>query len=284
MFGTIVLQARSTCLLNNDHVGGKHNSMDVRTALNDYYSSITLLQPLTQAGYRQRLDVFCAWCEAQQPPIALEHINAQAVNRFVEHLKVTHKSHKVAYPELSTFTLVGYVRNIQFFLNWCLGEEAYDTILRPSTIRRIKRPRVAKYLIEIFTQEQLQGLFDACEQEFTVQLQDRNRTIVAVLLDTGLRASELCHLTIGNTHLDPRDPYVKVMGKGLKEREVGPLGKLARKELKHYLDMYRKGAELTDLVFLNRFSKPLTVSGLEDIITTLGERAGITGVRCSPTL
>jgi site-specific recombinase XerD len=87
----------------------------------------------------------------------------------------------------------------------------------------------------------------------------------------------------GNVHLDPDDPYIKVMGKGQKEREIGPLGELSRGELAHYLGTYRTGAELADPVFLNRFGRPLTVDGgLEDMIATLGKRANIEGVRCSP--
>lgn len=255
--------------------------MDVRTTLEDYYGSITLLRPLVQQGYHQKLDVFLAWCEAEN--IQLEQINANAVNRFVEHLKSTHTSHKASKPELSSYTLAGYVRVILSFLIWCLSEEAYDNYVKPRVVSKIKKPRVTKCMIEVFTQPQLQALFDACEQEFTAHLRSRNRTIVAVLLDTGIRASELCGLTIGNTHLDPGDPYIKVLGKGSKWREVGPLGEMARKELAHYLSTYRSGAEHTDRVFLNRFRKPLTVDGgLEDLIATLGKRAGITGVRCSP--
>ena len=254
--------------------------MQIREALQDYYGSITLLRPKVQAGYKQRLDVFCAWCESQG--ITLEHINANVVNTFVAHLKATHVSHKAGKPELSTFTLAGYVRNIQQWLNWCLYEEAYDAVVKPRIVKRIKRPKVDKHLIETFTQSQLQGLLDACQEEFTVQLRDRNRTIVMLLLDTGIRASELCGLTVGNVHLDPNDAFIRVFGKGQKEREIGPLGELARKELAHYLKVYRKGAAHTDLVFLNRFREPLTVWGLDDMIATLGRRAGIEGVRCSP--
>ncbi len=259
--------------------------MDVRTALQDYYGSITLLEPKTQLGYHQCLDVFCAWCEAQQPPIALEHITANVVNRFVEHLKATHTPHKAGKPELSTFTLARYVRCVQFLLNWCMGEEAYDTILRPSAIKRIKRPKVAKYLIETFTKEQLQALFDACANEYNAHLQARDRAILAVLLDTGIRASELSHLTIGNVHTDLHDPYIKVMGKGSKEREIGPLGKFARQELTYYLNTYRSGAEYAERVFLNRNNhqdKYLSSGGLLQLIERLGRWANIQGVRCSP--
>jgi integrase/recombinase XerD len=53
--------------------------------------------------------------------------------------------------------------------------------------------------------------------------------------------------------------------------------------VKPCLGTYRTSAELADPVFLNRFGRPLTVDGgLEDMIATLGKRANIQGVRCSP--
>ena len=106
--------------------------MDVRTALNDYYGSITLLRPLVQQGYRQRLEVFVKWCEEND--IQLEQINDKVTQAFVAHLKNTHKPNKASKTELSSFTLMGYVRNIQFWLNWCLGEETYDSILSPRVV------------------------------------------------------------------------------------------------------------------------------------------------------
>ena len=71
-------------------------------------------------------------------------------------------------------------------------------------------------------------------------------TIVAVLVDTGIRADELCTLTIANTHLDARDAYVRVHGKGNKWREIG-LGDTARRHLKTYLRHFRAEAAPTDI-------------------------------------
>ena len=45
----------------------------------------------------------------------------------------------------------------------------------------------------------------------------RDYTIMLLLLDTGIRVSELCGLTLEQVHED----YITVFGKGRKEREVG---------------------------------------------------------------
>ena len=103
-----------------------------------------------------------------------------------------------------------------------------------------------------------------------------------MLLDTGVRASELVGLTLDCTWLDPDDSYLKVMGKGRKEREV-PLGRTARTALRRYITRYRKPRTAAEQhVFLGRTGEPLQVSGLEQIVRPIGQRARIKGVRCSP--
>jgi site-specific recombinase XerD len=73
----------------------------------------------------------------------------------------------------------------------------------------------------------------------------RDTTILAVLLDTGVRADELCTLTIGNVSLArniQEDSYITVMGKGRKQREI-PLGDKSRRALNRYMCEFRKDAK-----------------------------------------
>lgn len=57
-----------------------------------------------------------------------------------------------------------------------------------------------------------------------------------MLLDTGLRASELVGLTMDNINLE--DSIVKVFGKGSKERLV-PIGSRVQRTLRKYIHKYR---------------------------------------------
>jgi integrase/recombinase XerD len=90
-----------------------------------------------------------------------------------------------------------------------------------------------------------------------------------LLLDTGIRVSELCSLTVEQVHED----YIKVFGKGRKEREVGihpGVGKLLWK----YLAQYRRPAS-PDIreVFLNVCGQPLLPNGVEQLASA-DQRAG----------
>src|SRR5437867_1096862 len=65
----------------------------------------------------------------------------------------------------------------------------------------------------------------------------RDRAILEVLYASGLRVSELCGLNIS----DVDDAFVKVRGKGSKERLV-PIAKSAVAHVDHYLIHFRGGS------------------------------------------
>ncbi len=87
----------------------------------------------------------------------------------------------------------------------------------------------------------------------------RNRAIIETLYSCGLRVSELTNLKISNLY--PNEGFVKVTGKGNKERLV-PLGRKALHEIDTYLKDSRSklkiGVGHEDFVFLNRRGKQLT--------------------------
>jgi site-specific recombinase XerD len=60
----------------------------------------------------------------------------------------------------------------------------------------------------------------------------RNRSMLSILLDCGLRASELLSLQLGD--VDPQAGLFEVVGKGSKTRTVA-IGNFARRELWAYL-------------------------------------------------
>ncbi len=253
--------------------------MDIKQAATEYLKSIKRLTDGTRRGYEQRLGVFIEWCVEHN--IELAEIRNVAVDDFVEYLRAHHHSAYHSRSEVSTHTLAGYVRVIKVFLAYCLEDEKISQQVSESAVRRIKLPKRTKNIVQIFSEQDIQALFKACNQEFDVHLQERDRAILSVLLDTGVRAAELCGLTIEHAHLEADDPHIKVLGKGSKWREVG-LGKLSREALQYYITTYRADAVATSKVFIGRYNEPLTVSGLEKLIMRLGKFAAITNVRCSP--
>jgi integrase/recombinase XerD len=81
----------------------------------------------------------------------------------------------------------------------------------------------------------------------------RDKAILAILLDTGIRAEEMCGLTLENLHIGGSESYIRVVGKGRKEREVG-LGKQAALAVQRYLSRARPKSE-APTVFLTHARK-----------------------------
>ncbi|NJK88298.1 MAG: tyrosine recombinase [Myxococcales bacterium] len=81
---------------------------------------------------------------------------------------------------------------------------------------------------------------------------DRDRAMLLLLYGAGLRVSELVHLRLEQLYLD--DGFVRIMGKGSKERVV-PMGPVVSELLARYLAVERVallGARLNDHVFPGR--------------------------------
>jgi len=173
---------------------------------------------------------------------------------------------------LSPFTIHGYVRTLKVFSTW-LVEEGFTS--KP-LFARLKRPKLGKPMIQILSHQEINSIVNAINPNSF--LGGRMYAIVLLLLDTGIRASECCNLTLGNTHMD--EGYIKVLGKGSKER-IAPFGGTTKKALIRYTTAWRPEPEhdLIDSFFLSPQGKPLTYSGLSQALKRLGRRTGVPRLR-----
>ena len=165
---------------------------------------------------------------------------------------------------LSPISVAGYVRGLKAFGGWCATDELADA----AALRGLQRPRVPHKLVEPLDDVALRRMLDAASV--------RDRAIVLLMLDTGLRLSELAGLRPSD--LRP-DGSLKVMGKGARERIV-PVGGVARQALARSL----RQASVTDAdaaIFRARGGGALGARGVQQVFKRLKTRAGIPG-RCSP--
>lgn len=99
-----------------------------------------------------------------------------------------------------------------------------------------------------------------------------------LLLDTGLRLSEVSGLRMDNINFN--ENYIKVMGKGAKERIV-PLQRKLKKLLKDYL-VHRGSEPDHDFVFVTIDNEPASNRGIQERIEIISKKAGVTELRTSP--
>ena len=101
----------------------------------------------------------------------------------------------------------------------------------------------------------------------------RNKAIVLLMLDTGVRASELCNATIGDCDL--QSSRIKVFGKGRKERII-EFSPITGKAIWKYL-AGRQNREAGDWLFLTDDGRKMGRNTLALLIARIGERAGVKG-------
>jgi site-specific recombinase XerD len=254
--------------------------MDIGEAVADYLNDMKHLDKFTLRGYHDRLHTFAGWCKQQCPPVELQHARNGVVHDFLAYLTETRKPHKASQQVLSSYTLQGYVQVIRSFLHWCLADEEYGEYVKRAVVDRVKLPKVENMVKETFSEEELDRLFAVCEQEESEDMKVRARVILALLIDTGVRAAELVTLKLQHITLKPGDPHIKVLGKGSKEREI-PIGEKSRRLLQYYIRLCRVKAQPGEALLIGRYHKPLTVSGLEQVLDRLKCWSGLE-VPCNP--
>lgn len=168
---------------------------------------------------------------------------------------------------LSKATVHSYMRAINTFLAWARTDagEAVDA--------KAKLPTMRKVVLEVLSRDEIQAMEDAGKTE-------RDKLIVRILADTGIRLGELRGLTADSLSSSGRRDVLRVRGKGDRERLVPVSPALARR-IRRFADRTR-GASRSDLLFLSLKRRaatgehePLTESGAEQLIGNLGELAGI---------
>lgn len=231
-----------------------------------------LKSPRSREFYRDNFKKFEVWC-VSHGITTLDQLDAHTVRHYLDYLVDDAKT-KHGHPP-SQASLHSYMRAVRAPLNWGVSEG----YLSSQVTSRLKMPKVDKKVVEVFTPQQLVKLYAACQDQASPIYRARDMAMLALLLDTGIRASELCTLTLDRTHLDHTDPYIRVIGKGRKERDVGPLGQATCRRLRVYIHRFRKST--TPWTFLSHRGGQLTRLGLDKILYRLRERTGITGVRVS---
>ena len=146
----------------------------------------------------------------------------------------------------------------------------------------LESPKLGNHLPEVLTTEEIDRMEAAID--LSKWEGHRNKAIIEVLFSCGLRVTELITLRLSSLYLD--DHYVRVLGKGSKERLV-PISQKAIDELEYWFDdrchMDIKAGE-EDYVFLNRRGGHLTRTMILLIIKQVARDAGIKKVVSPHTL
>ena len=165
----------------------------------------------------------------------------------------------------SSARLVSALRN---FFDWCVQEGE----VKDNPCDRVDAPKLGKYLPEVLSVDEVSAILESVDLKKPYG--KRDRAILEVLYACGLRVSEAAGLRISHVHLD--EGFIDVIGKGDKQRLV-PLGDIAADAIRAYLPErpVPAGRQWEDVLFLNRFGKPLSRISIFKLVKDQAMAAGI---------
>jgi integrase/recombinase XerD len=209
--------------------------------------------------------------------VDLEQVTTFYLRQCVQHLLTTPvnlaSSHgrRPEYGEtLAPSTVKGYIRVWKAFFGWCFEEELIDT--NPAV--RLKHPKAPKRIRPAFIAEHIEKMLAACDTSTLDGFRDK--VILLLLLDTGLRISEISALCVYDVH----DTYIKVMGKGRKEREVGIYPEMS-KLLWKYIHKHRAPANPNEAALFIGRGKRLQAPGIHAVIKRIQKASGLEDIKFS---
>jgi integrase/recombinase XerC len=165
---------------------------------------------------------------------------------------------------LAPVSVAGYVRPLRVLGNWLAAEGLAEA----GALRGLRRPRVPHKVIEPVADDLLRRLLSVCSV--------RDRAIVLLMLDTGLRVSEVASIRLGDLR---SDGTLKVRGKGSRERMV-PIGSTARQAIVRYLGQRGPG-QSDDALFLGRRGE-ISSRGLQRAVARYSDEASTSTAAAAP--
>lgn len=198
----------------------------------------------TMQYYSYRLAAFSRFLEKSEYSDAPAKVTPDVIREFLtyetEHNSSTTANH--SHCALSTFFK---------FLN----TEGY---LEPNPMENVEKPRRRKTVINTFSLDQIDSMLSTCGKDFVGV---RDRAMILLLIDSGLRASELSGLDLDDVNW--AEQTVLVLGKGDKERTV-PFGRTTREALARYFA--RRGELDTEAFFVSTLGGQIDRFRVRDIV------------------
>jgi site-specific recombinase XerD len=215
------------------------------------------LSPRTLDLYRQKLAPFLSFLKAQNVSEP-QGITPAIIRAYLVDLQRTHNAGGVHV----------HFRTLRTFVRFLVAEGDVS----PSPLANVKAPKTPQLVLDPVSLDTVSRMLKACSGDNA----ERDAAILLTLLDSGLRAAELCALDIGDLDIASGRVVVK-HGKGDKGRVVF-LGARARKAI---LKMLKARADVSPAapLWLTRDGARLAYGGLREILRRRAQDAHIAAPR-----
>ena len=220
--------------------------MNWQNAIKEYQVYLKIERGLSKNtidSYTKDLEKLCLFLKENNMSISPIAIDTDIVKQFI---------YEVA-KKLNPRSQARIISGLRSFFDYLVFEEYRNT--NPTDL--LETPKIGTKLPDTLSQDEIDALINAIDLS---HLQgERNRTIFETIYSCGLRVSEA--ITLKNSDLFFEEGFIRVLGKGNKERYV-PIHENAQR----YITMYQKTIRshilpqkgFEDTLFLNRRGKGLS--------------------------
>lgn len=237
-----------------------------RRYLHDYMPITRNLSEKSVEAYKQSLKVYLQFLE-EEKGLANEKVNFDVFTRdnikeFISWLKI-----KKCAPKTINLRLTA----IRSFLKYS-SEEDFELRGIYTEVCSIKKVKEEKHPI-VYLQPTATAAILAASDTSTAKHR-RNRMMLIMLYDTGARVQELADMNISSLHLKEKNPFVTLVGKGRKTRNVPLLDKTVQ-HLNEYLKEFHPEMNEHPLFYSLLDGKPhrLSTDSISLVLKTAADKA-----------
>ena len=220
--------------------------MNWQNAIKEYQMYLKIERGLSKNtidSYTKDLEKLCLFLKENNMSISPIAIDTDIVKQFI---------YEVA-KKLNPRSQARIISGLRSFFDYLVFEEYRNT--NPTDL--LETPKIGTKLPDTLSQDEIDALINAIDLSHPQG--ERNRTIFETIYSCGLRVSEA--ITLKNSDLFFEEGFIRVLGKGNKERYV-PIHENAQR----YITMYQKAIRshilpqksFEDTLFLNRRGKGLS--------------------------
>jgi len=230
--------------------------------IRSYLHYITLEKNLSEntvLSYKLNLNRYLDYLESKRIKDA-DEIKEETITEFLRTLSEL---------LLSANSISQNISAIKGFHKFLFG----DGLVKNDPTQNLTKPKIRKSLPEVLTQDEVDLILK--QPDTSGRLGLRDRAILETMYATGMRVSEA--LTVKQSDINFSDGFVRVFGKGSKERLI-PIGRSAISWIKKYQSDVRVNLakeNSKEVLFLNARGKPMSRMAIWDIVNKYTRMARI---------
>ena len=212
------------------------------------------LSPKSLTGYASEVGQFVRFLREQLNLTDLDAVQPHHIRKWL----IARQQHGISNAQLHND-----YRKPRTFWNWCIREE----LTTNNPFAKVEKPKLQPTLKPALTPREVEQILQACDGKDWLRLRDK--ALILLLLDTGLRIHEAHNLTVADASQDA----LLIRGKGGKQRVVF-LSHEVRLALRRYLNACPFAPTGDAPLWWGRFGA-LTLHGLKTAVRDIGARAGL---------